>query len=96
MGRSRKSSLCLSFNWGDKWSPSNSYLYITDTSTLMQLITNDKFRSVEHRVVANLVGPRVYVACFFSGPVPAPKLYGPINFFSRGLDHKLNLDYYRL
>ncbi|KAG4957964.1 hypothetical protein JHK82_043799 [Glycine max] len=30
------------------------------------LITNDRFNSVEHRVVANLIGLRIFVACFFS------------------------------
>ena len=44
-----------------------------------QLITNDRFKSVEHRVLANQVGPRVSVACFFyTGFQPSPKLYGPI------------------
>lgn len=44
-----------------------------------QLISNDKFISVEHRVLANLVGPRVSVASFFSTNLqPSSKLYGPI------------------
>ncbi|KAF3636906.1 1-aminocyclopropane-1-carboxylate oxidase -like protein [Capsicum annuum] len=44
-----------------------------------QLISNDKYISVEHRVLANKVGPRISVACFFStGPLPSSKLYGPI------------------
>ncbi|CAI9777198.1 unnamed protein product [Fraxinus pennsylvanica] len=44
-----------------------------------KLISNDKFKSVEHRVVANCEGPRVSVACFFSTSVaPSTKLYGPI------------------
>ncbi|OIW21126.1 hypothetical protein TanjilG_29782 [Lupinus angustifolius] len=43
------------------------------------LMTNDRFKSVEHRVLANSVGPRISVACFFStGLLPSPKLYGPI------------------
>ncbi|KAK6138890.1 hypothetical protein DH2020_027371 [Rehmannia glutinosa] len=43
------------------------------------LISNDKFRSVEHRVLANRDGPRVSVACFFSTSLmPSLKLYGPI------------------
>ncbi|CAK7338942.1 unnamed protein product [Dovyalis caffra] len=32
---------------------------------LCMLITNDKFKSVEHRVLAGEVGPRTSVACFF-------------------------------
>lgn len=44
-----------------------------------QLISNDKFKSVEHRVVANRQGPRVSVACFFSTSFrPSSKVYGPI------------------
>ncbi|VAI91534.1 unnamed protein product [Triticum turgidum subsp. durum] len=31
----------------------------------LQLVSNDRFRSVAHRVVANSVGPRMSVACFF-------------------------------
>ncbi|KAF3636898.1 1-aminocyclopropane-1-carboxylate oxidase -like protein 1 [Capsicum annuum] len=43
------------------------------------LISNDKYLSVEHRVLANKVGPRKSVACFFlTGPLPSSKLYGPI------------------
>lgn len=44
-----------------------------------QLISNDKFESVEHRVLANPEGPRISVACFFSTSFQASsKLYGPI------------------
>ncbi|PSR86114.1 1-aminocyclopropane-1-carboxylate oxidase [Actinidia chinensis var. chinensis] len=39
---------------------------IANIGDLMQMITNDKFKSVEHRVVAQLIGPRLSVACFFS------------------------------
>ncbi|VAI40794.1 unnamed protein product [Triticum turgidum subsp. durum] len=31
----------------------------------LQILSNDRFRSVEHRVVASSAGPRVSVACFF-------------------------------
>lgn len=42
-------------------------------------MTNDRFKSVEHRVLANLIGPRISVACFFSsGLRSSSKLYGPI------------------
>ncbi|KAI4345779.1 hypothetical protein L6164_012875 [Bauhinia variegata] len=44
-----------------------------------QLITNDRFKSVEHRVLANFEGPRISVASFFSeGVKSSSKLYGPI------------------
>jgi isopenicillin N synthase-like dioxygenase len=57
----------------------NLNLYFTFFSTL-QLISNDKFRSVEHRVIANSTGPRISVACFFNTRFnPAyNKLYGPL------------------
>jgi len=44
-----------------------------------QLITNDKFKSVHHRVPANLVGPRVSIASFF-GTLhhPTTRTFGPI------------------
>ncbi|KAF2588869.1 hypothetical protein F2Q70_00042030 [Brassica cretica] len=47
---------------------------------VMQLITNDKFISLEHRVLANrATRARVSVACFFTtGVRPNPRLYGPI------------------
>ncbi|KAE9455444.1 hypothetical protein C3L33_12657, partial [Rhododendron williamsianum] len=35
--------------------------------------SNDKFKSVAHRVLANLAGPRISVACFFNGVVVPPK-----------------------
>ena len=47
----------------------------------MQLITNDKFKSVYHRVVAKKEGPRISVATFFRTHIQqegAPKIYGPI------------------
>lgn len=46
----------------------------------MQLISNDKFVSSVHRVLATGKGPRVSVATFFSttGYAQTSKLYGPI------------------
>ena len=45
----------------------------------LQLISNDKLKSVEHRVLANRAGPRISVACFFSTSLqPSSRLYGPI------------------
>ncbi|KAM3356533.1 1-aminocyclopropane-1-carboxylate oxidase [Capsicum galapagoense] len=52
---------------------------VVNIGDLLQLISNDKYVSVEHRVLANKVGPRISVACFFyTGPFPSSKLYGPI------------------
>ncbi|KAM0963236.1 hypothetical protein ACFX19_022661 [Malus domestica] len=43
------------------------------------LISNDRFKSIQHRVLANCVGPRIFVASFFcTGMLPLTKLYGPI------------------
>ncbi|XP_022942324.1 1-aminocyclopropane-1-carboxylate oxidase homolog 1-like isoform X3 [Cucurbita moschata] len=64
-------------NWVDI--PPVAGALVVNIGDLMQLITNDKFRSVKHRVLANKEGPRVSVAGFFSPPVlSASKVYGPI------------------
>ena len=48
----------------------------------MQLITNDKFKSVFHRVIAKRVGPRISVASFMRHRPGdhgfTSRLYGPI------------------
>ncbi|CAI9118224.1 OLC1v1019759C1 [Oldenlandia corymbosa var. corymbosa] len=52
---------------------------VINIGDLLQLISNDKYKSVEHRVLANRVGPRISVASFFfTGPLPTGKIYGPI------------------
>ncbi|KAL5543145.1 hypothetical protein UlMin_010855 [Ulmus minor] len=52
---------------------------VVNIGDLLQLISNDRFKSAEHRVLANREGPRVSVACFFSTlTMPTNKLYGPI------------------
>ncbi|XWS42548.1 hypothetical protein CRYUN_Cryun16bG0023800 [Craigia yunnanensis] len=52
---------------------------IVNIGDLLQLISNDKFRSVEHRVSAKRAGPRISVACFFTTHFqPSNKFYGPI------------------
>lgn len=44
-----------------------------------QLISNDKFKSAQHRVLAKTVGPRVSIACFFSPAFyPSSRTYAPI------------------
>ncbi|CAI9089175.1 OLC1v1023686C1 [Oldenlandia corymbosa var. corymbosa] len=55
--------------------PSPGHL-VVNIGDLLQLISNDKYKSAEHRVLANRVGPRISVASFFNGP--RAKLYGPI------------------
>ncbi|CAN1767543.1 1-aminocyclopropane-1-carboxylate oxidase homolog 1 [Linum perenne] len=52
---------------------------VVNIGDLLQLISNDKYVSVEHRVLANNRVARVSVACFFSTFLaPNPKMYGPI------------------
>ncbi|KAL6953974.1 hypothetical protein U1Q18_042212 [Sarracenia purpurea var. burkii] len=52
---------------------------VVNIGDLLQLLSNDKFKSVEHRVVANYVGPRVSVASFFgSGLTAVSRAFGPI------------------
>ncbi|KAF0892386.1 hypothetical protein E2562_015459 [Oryza meyeriana var. granulata] len=51
--------------------------FIVNIGDLMQMISNDKFRSVEHRVVTQSSAPRVSIACFPSNP-SSTRMYGPI------------------
>lgn len=54
---------------------------IINLGDLLQLITNDKFISVYHRVLARNVGPRISIASFFRTyiqPDKALRMYGPI------------------
>ncbi|XVE81799.1 hypothetical protein DITRI_Ditri15bG0095000 [Diplodiscus trichospermus] len=52
---------------------------VINIGDLLQLISNDRFTSVEHRVVTNSVSPRISVASFFTTALlPDSKLYGPI------------------
>ncbi|PKI68301.1 1-aminocyclopropane-1-carboxylate oxidase homolog 1-like [Punica granatum] len=52
---------------------------VVNVGDLLQLMTNDKFKSVEHKVLANKAGPRISVACFFGKSFqPSEKLFGPI------------------
>lgn len=52
---------------------------LVNLGDLLQLITNDKFLSVEHRVLANRgEEPRISVASFFVHPLPSFRVYGPI------------------
>lgn len=55
--------------------------YLALISVFVQLISNDKFKSVYHRVLAKNVGPRISVACFFRRHFQEgndSRLYGPI------------------
>ncbi|KAI4301126.1 hypothetical protein L6164_034438 [Bauhinia variegata] len=68
----------------DQWvdvKPAHGAL-VANIGDFMQLITNDKFRSVEHRVLAGLVGPRVSAAClFYPSARHKSTPYGPLPEF---------------
>lgn len=52
---------------------------VVNIGDLLQIISNDKFKSVKHRATANTVGPRISVPCFFSGHTSMlDKSYSPI------------------
>ncbi|KAI3469735.1 hypothetical protein Pfo_026398 [Paulownia fortunei] len=53
---------------------------LVNIGDLLQLISNDKLKSVEHRVLVSRSGPRVSVACFFGRDTSwvNSRVYGPI------------------
>ncbi|KAG6512197.1 hypothetical protein ZIOFF_030293 [Zingiber officinale] len=51
---------------------------LVNVGDLLQLISNDKVISVEHRVLASRQGPRLSVAMFFAPNTDEKTLYGPI------------------
>ncbi|KAK6911340.1 Isopenicillin N synthase-like, Fe(2+) 2OG dioxygenase domain [Dillenia turbinata] len=71
----------LQVHYQDQWidiHPMKEAL-VVNAGELLQLISNDKFKAADHRVLANQIGPRISVACFFSTHLqPFNKLYGPI------------------
>ena len=44
----------------------------------MQLLSNDKYKSVIHRVQSKKVGPRISITVFFRPKRDNPRLLGPI------------------
>ncbi|KAK9150701.1 hypothetical protein Syun_009010 [Stephania yunnanensis] len=52
---------------------------VINAGDLLQLVSNDRFKSSEHRVLAKNVGPRTSVACLFTvHSQPSTRVYGPI------------------
>ncbi|GFP95915.1 1-aminocyclopropane-1-carboxylate oxidase homolog 7 [Phtheirospermum japonicum] len=55
---------------------------VVNIGDLLQLVSNGKFISNTHRASVNRSGPRISVACFYSGPFESSdgdaKVYGPI------------------
>ncbi|KAL2453373.1 1-aminocyclopropane-1-carboxylate oxidase1 [Abeliophyllum distichum] len=61
--------------------PSLSGALVVNVGDLMQLITNARFKSVYHRVLAKNIGPRISVPSFFRlhfQEIRKTKVYGPI------------------
>ncbi|KVH35853.1 Non-heme dioxygenase N-terminal domain-containing protein [Cynara cardunculus var. scolymus] len=57
----------------------NQWTHVPPIPRALVLITNDKFVSSQHKVLANKVGPRVSVASFFStGSIQTSKVFEPI------------------
>ncbi|XP_055813675.1 1-aminocyclopropane-1-carboxylate oxidase homolog 7-like [Solanum dulcamara] len=54
---------------------------VVNIGDFLQIVSNDKFVSAIHRVVAKKVGPRISAACFFTGDFTSPKMFGPIKEF---------------
>uniref|UniRef100_A0A8R7Q7I9 Fe2OG dioxygenase domain-containing protein n=2 Tax=Triticum urartu TaxID=4572 RepID=A0A8R7Q7I9_TRIUA len=55
---------------GNKWVdvPAVAGALVVNIGDHLQLMSNDRFKSVEHRVLAKTSGPRLSVACFFGTP----------------------------
>ncbi|XP_020111983.1 1-aminocyclopropane-1-carboxylate oxidase homolog 11-like [Ananas comosus] len=51
---------------------------VVNIGDLLQLVSNDKFKSIEHRVLASAKGPRISVAVFFNPSFDEKKPYGPV------------------
>ncbi|TYH04021.1 hypothetical protein ES288_A09G266300v1 [Gossypium darwinii] len=52
---------------------------VINVGDLLQVLSNEKFKSVKHRAISNHVGPRISVPCFFSGHASLlDKPFGPI------------------
>ncbi|XP_049389919.1 1-aminocyclopropane-1-carboxylate oxidase homolog 1-like isoform X2 [Solanum stenotomum] len=63
---------------------------VINLGDLLQLLSNDKFKSAEHRVLSKQIGPRISIACFFTTQFqPFDTLYGPIKELLSDENHAL-------
>lgn len=51
---------------------------VVNIGDILQMISNDKYESVYHRVIANKVGPRISIATFLTAPLMSPRIFGPV------------------
>lgn len=51
---------------------------VINIGDLLQIVSNDKFKSVIHRAFINETKTRISAACFLYGVSTPPKIYGPI------------------
>ncbi|XP_030475372.1 1-aminocyclopropane-1-carboxylate oxidase homolog 6-like [Syzygium oleosum] len=71
----------LQVYYRDQWVdvPPVAGALVVNIGDLLQLMSNNIFKSVEHRVLSKDVGPRLSIACFFAlYEDPTSKVYGPI------------------
>ncbi|KAL8100125.1 hypothetical protein AgCh_032400 [Apium graveolens] len=70
----------LQFLHDNQWTdiPPLAGSLVVNIGDLLQIVSNNIFKSAEHRVLANHAGPRISVASFFTGVVEPDKVYGPI------------------
>ncbi|VAI00463.1 unnamed protein product [Triticum turgidum subsp. durum] len=68
----------LSAVWVDV--PAVEGALVVNVGDFLQIVSNDRFKSVEHRVVAQSAGPRVSVVCFFrrQDAATSTRVLGPI------------------
>ena len=91
--------------------PAEAGAFTVNVGDFLQLLSNDRFRSAEHRVVLKNATPRVSLACFFSTHFhPAStRMYGnpPLfretlvtdyikHYYSIGLDAETAISEFRL
>ncbi|KAM3753151.1 hypothetical protein ACB098_03G071700 [Castanea mollissima] len=71
----------LQVHYKNQWVdiPPKTGALVVNLGDFFQPISNDKFKSSKHRVLTNLVGPRISLSCFVSTHLyPFNRVYGPI------------------